>query len=488
MTSKTDIVPDRLTIFTFLWACQALVHQDFFRQWADVAPVLGWILTITIMATLLFPRSLYLFSGMISLSVIYNVGVRWPFVANHIFLETLLNFVILGAIIPVVIRGYRANTAIDTGDRNEIFDRLAPVLGSVTVLLYYLIFVTKLNWDFIDLESSCVTLFYDSVLNRFSFLPLPTGDRAYLAMVWLFLAVEIVLPVLLTFRKTRYSAFVIALPFHLVLGLIGHRTFSAFIFALYGLFCADSISKLIAAVRAKLGQDRITQVVRTLRFLFIFVTLALYFYYFMAGGYDAETGQRPLRHFGYRAWYTWSMLIIILYFSAIGRSYLRRDSLPTPFWSPRPGYLWLMLPLVFLNAMSPYLGLKTESSFAMYSSLRTEGEWNNHFFMPALRLTGYQDDLVEILETDNPMVQKMMYTGIKNKRKTVVTYFELRRVVSESTADFYVTYSRGGEVHQYRQYNGVNNDPDLARRHPLLLSKLLYFRPITAGDKEYCKH
>ena len=86
MTSKNDIVIDRLTVFTFLWACQALVHQEFFRHWFQEAPLLGWILTISIVGTLLFPRSLILFSTMLSSSVFYNVGVRWPFVANHILL------------------------------------------------------------------------------------------------------------------------------------------------------------------------------------------------------------------------------------------------------------------------------------------------------------------------------------------------------------------------------------------------------------------
>lgn len=113
--------------------------------------------------------------------------------------------------------------------------------------------------------------------------------------------------------------------------------------------------------------------------------------------------------------------------------------------------------------------------------------------MPAFRLTDYQDDLVEILETDHPQLQKMMYVdvsyiGIESKRKALITYFELRRIVSETMTDFSVTYRRRGEIHQYVNYNGVNNDAELARKHPLLLAKLLYFRPITAGDREYCKH
>lgn len=425
---------------------------------------------------------------MLSSSVIYNVVVRWPFVANHILLESLIDIVILGAIGTTIVREFRTNNETPIEVRDQVFDRFAPVVGAMTVLMYYLIFVTKLNWDFVNLDTSCVTLFYEDVLNRFSFLPLPTGRWAVVGSLWAFLIIEIVLPVLLTFRKTRYYAFVIGLPFHILLGLIGHRTFSAFIFALYGLFCAESISKILEKVRMSLGEARTVRLVWGLRLLLMAAGILICVYYFTVGGDVSDGGRPPLRNLGYRLWYTWSVLVAILYFISIGRSYIRRDSLPTLLWSSRPGLLWLMLPVVFLDGMSPYLGLKTETSFAMYSSLRTEGEWNNHFFMPALRVTDYQDDLVEILETDNERLQDMMYIGIETRRRALVPYFELHRVVSEATSDFHVTYERGGKIYEYSNVNGVNTDPELARKIPLVLSKLLYFRPITAGDKEYCKH
>ena len=333
---------------------------------------MGWILTISIVGTLLFPRSLILFSTMLSSSVFYNVGVRWPFVANHILLESLINLVILGAIGMTLVREYRTTSEADVEVRNQIFDRFAPVVGAIVILMYYLIFVTKLNWDFFNLETSCVTFFYEDVLSRFSFLPLPSDQWTIVAMLWIFLIIEIVLPVLLCFRQTRYSAFVVGLPFHLLLGLIGHRTFSAFIFALYGLFCVDSVAKLLAKLRTSLGSDRTIRIVWTVRILFVSAGFIFGVHYLMAGGYDSEIGRPPLRAIGYRLWFFWSIIIAILFFSAIARSYVCRDSSPTLIWSSRPGLLWLMLPVVFLNGMSPYLGLKTETSFAMYSSLRTE--------------------------------------------------------------------------------------------------------------------
>ncbi|MGB0760055.1 MAG: hypothetical protein ACPGPS_10965 [Rubripirellula sp.] len=89
---------DRLFIFTFLWACQALVHQEFYSKWLGEGNVLGWILTAAALAALNSPRSLLLLVVMLASSIAYNV-VKWPFVVNHILVETVINFIILAAII-----------------------------------------------------------------------------------------------------------------------------------------------------------------------------------------------------------------------------------------------------------------------------------------------------------------------------------------------------------------------------------------------------
>lgn len=60
----------RLSIFTFLWASQALVHQEFFSNWFRTGNPLGWILTVCALAALLWPRSLPLFSAMLASSVV----------------------------------------------------------------------------------------------------------------------------------------------------------------------------------------------------------------------------------------------------------------------------------------------------------------------------------------------------------------------------------------------------------------------------------
>ncbi len=89
--------PSRLTIFAFLWACQALVHQEFYSRWLDENNPFGWVLTALAVATMLRPSSLWLLAGMLTSSIVYNV-LKWPFVVNHILLESIINATILAAI------------------------------------------------------------------------------------------------------------------------------------------------------------------------------------------------------------------------------------------------------------------------------------------------------------------------------------------------------------------------------------------------------
>ncbi len=56
----------------------------------------------------------------------------------------------------------------------------------------------------------------------------------------------------------------------------------------------------------------------------------------------------------------------------------------------------------FLHCMSPYVGLGTGGTTAMFSGLRTEGGISNHFIIrEPIPLFSYQDDVVYIEEAQN---------------------------------------------------------------------------------------
>jgi hypothetical protein len=140
--------------------------------------------------------------------------------------------------------------------------------------------------------------------------------------------------------------------------------------------------------------------------------------------------------------------------------------------------LWLMPVIVLLNGACPYLGLKTESSFAMFSNLRTEGNQTNHLFIPvSAQLFNFQKDIVEFVSSTDPKIQKMA-----NEQK-LMTFFELRRHVS-SNKPFSVSYIRQGKLVEVAN---TATSEEFAESLPLIFRGIFYFRTIDKFQQD-CSH
>lgn len=484
-TSFESRGPDRLTIFAFLWACQAIVHQDFYSAWMHEPDIRGWLLSILAIGVLLRPRSLPLFCGMLSTSIVYNV-VRWPFVVNHILVESVINLTILWAVATVALRG-KAVGGTDEEYRDAIYSRFAPVIGTMLVLVYWFAFLAKLNTDFLDPDVSCVVSMYGDLIRRFPFLPDNTATHRM--AITLTLVVEALIPLLLTFRKTRPLGVAIGIPFHVVLGLVGHRTFSALAFAIYVLFCMEGVRPVIAwgneKVRAALSAETRRRLLGLTRVVVATGLGTLVFLEVTGASRASLLGIIKVYQVSWLLWCVWSLIVGVALLAAIMILYRRDQSANLPSLpQQRPGLIWSATLIVLLLGFSQYLGIKTETCFTMYSNLRTEGSWNNHLFMPALRLGGWQTDLVEIMDTDLPQLTEYVETG------DLITFFELRRIVSQTPTDrqFFLSYKRGGETHLLSCENRKVTQTEMWGRHPLILGKLLFFRPVPTAECTPCRH
>jgi hypothetical protein len=135
--------------------------------------------------------------------------------------------------------------------------------------------------------------------------------------------------------------------------------------------------------------------------------------------------------------------------------------------------------VVFLNGASPYLGLKTEHSFAMFSNLQTEGdEWNHLIVPPAVQVFDLQDDLVEIVESSDAHLTDL------GQRRLKKVWLEFRRYLLYRP-DTSVTYRRGGVEYRVQR---CGDDPALSEPLPLLVRKLFWFRSVSPADENHCKH
>ena len=482
---------DRLGIFCFLWACQALVHQEFFQVWLQGPIWMGWAVTALALGVLLRPKNLSLFAALLVTSVAYNVG-RWPFVANHILVESVLNVVILLAIGHQAIRWKidPANTSAGRGisrgfDRDAIFRDFAPALMASMVVMYYFAALAKFNTGFFEYDRGCASALYGDFLRRFPFAP--EGDWVRPLVAWGTILVELAIPIGFTFRKTRPFAVAIGLGFHLVLGLIGYRTFAAIVYVLYFLFLSDQVAVTANRARSLLGERfgpvRLNRIGRGLGYLFV-GCVVMSFMVSAMGFYESKLGPFEFLQLAWVVWIAWSLTLAGLYLATIGLSFIhprRAHVSRLDRWSG--GLLILAAGLVFLNGASQYLGLKTKTSFTMYSNLRTEGSEWNHLFVPEwIRLADFQNDLVEIIQTDEPRLERYIL-----ERKSLV-FFEFQRLINQIEDDFEVTYRRKGEVGRFSLVEGVPSQPSLRRPLPTVQAKLLRFRDVLIGDSGECLH
>jgi hypothetical protein len=150
-------------------------------------------------------------------------------------------------------------------------------------------------------------------------------------------------------------------------------------------------------------------------------------------------------------------------------------------YRPIPAIFWVIPALLVFDGVNPYLGLKTDTAFAMYSNLRSEGGATNHLiWRHPWALGNYQEDLVQIVYSTDPPLK------LTAQRGWPIPFFDLRRHISylarAGQKNVAITYIRNGKtIHR----DHAETDPELSRRPSLVERKLLLFRAI---GREGCPH
>lgn len=135
--------------------------------------------------------------------------------------------------------------------------------------------------------------------------------------------------------------------------------------------------------------------------------------------------------------------------------------------------------LLVVNSLTPYVGLKTESSFTMFSNLRTEdGRWNHLFIPEAVKVFPHQDDLVQITASNDQALQASTENGQRLVR------FELERYLRShpgATATYVKTNAPGGTI---RTAGPVTTAPALSGT--LILDKIIKFQAVPSPEPRRC--
>jgi hypothetical protein len=489
-SDRFDEVPDpdraasrALTIFAALWAIATIFHQIAYPE--RHIDIFQYVLTGAALFLLLRPSSLPRLGLLIGAQLLQVAYYTPNYVSNHWLFTTFVNVTIVLALVHLVLANPR--TAMRGVDRAELFLTFAPAVRIQVLVLYVYATLHKVNADFLDPETSCAIAHYMDLATARQLLP--TGSWVHPLAIYGTLAVEGAIPILLLFRKTRVTGILLGAGFHFLLAFTpGHRffDFSSMIFAVYFLFvpfdfpaAARRLASNSAPGRWLVARAESGALWRVLRTVVLIVGAALLLGFLT--GFDPGSrgfhGVMSVVSLALWALYGATLIAVFLVASGVWKvtaAVRGIDSLRLRRWSTA-----IVPLLVVFNGMNPYLGLKTESSFAMFSNLRTEGGTTNHLFMPLFRLAGYQEDLVEIVESSDPYFQGLAERGF------LLPHFEFRRM-AVPRRDASVSFIRNGELHHVPR---LGNDPELSRHAPFLQRAVLTFRPVHRTEQGIvCSH
>lgn len=459
-------------IFCCLWAIATLFHMAH----ADLFTLRFHYVLLSLAAVyVIFKPSvgkLVLLITMQLVDIIYTM----PATSNHWLFTAFVSITILQALLYLIIKNKSFKIKED-----QLFETFAPVVRIEVIILYFYAVFHKLNSGFFTPESSCATelLKAQHLDTIFSLSPELFAANAYFTLL-----VEAIIPIFLCFKKTRNWGVLVGLIFHCLLAYNSHNAFydfSSMVLAAYFLFISPTFGTHLLDMRSKMkhkaslvfSSGNIYRNLAQLISLWL-VGIAIIFVI-------TKVLPQAASYYLYIFWTGYSLLCIGIFvvFMLSGNRQKQTETESLSFSLPHP--LFYVLPvLVFLNGLSPYIGLKTENSFAMFSNLRTEGGISNHYIIPAsFQIFNFQKDMVEIVSSSDRLLQG---TAEKNK---IMVYFAFKNYVAHVKPDR-IEYIRNGKHHTFSLKETSPNDELLVKDR--ILVKLLRFRNISKNDPQPCSH
>ncbi len=467
--------------FAVLWSMASIFHQIAYPIRHVNGP--AFALTLAALWLLLRPSSV----GRLLLLAAVQVGwVAYSFpnyVTNHWIFTAFINAAILLSFVTLV--ATRRHLRVDGG---RLFETFAPPARVSLVILYFYTVFHKLNTDYFNPETSCAVDHYRSIASWVWLLP--TAAWTYPFAIAGSLLIESAIPLFLCFRRTRVAGLFLGLCFHMMLGVNpNHRffNFSAMVFAVYFLFLPFNFRDALREILAGTGGGRRVLLWAGSRRAGLALRALVWGAIAVVGGvflFDATSRiaqlDADLSAISRALWLVYGGLLIAVFLLSVRRWNVVDATSFLVTLRPTHRILWIIPVVVFFNGLNPYLGLKTDSAFSMFSNLRTEGGSTNHFIMPGgIRPVGYQDDLVRVIDASPGRLKTAAEQGY------LLTYFELRRITA-SNPDMSLTYIRDGEMHTVPR---VGDDPELSRHFPVWQRMILDFRPVSlSGTRYMCVH
>ncbi len=482
-TSQTES-DSGFRIFAILWAyvnCLELLSFPFwlltFTGWA-VFFAAGWVL--------MNPDSVPRFAVLV-VAVIAKIFHEMPFIPNHILFTWMLNLTILAVFL---FQAARNRGKVDGG---EWFAGFAPLFRALLVVLYVISAVQKLNHDYLDPGLSCAVVLFRDTAAEFGIWNI--ADWMNKPAIYGSLVVEFGVPVLLLVRRTRLVGIAVGVLFHGFLAFhpsSGVFGFTTLMFILFMLFLPGKVFARLANARnwtslksLKIGNGK---AMALLFMVMVFGVIRAQVWLYLNLGEDFE-----IFSIAYRM-ALWFWVVTTIWFLALVAAAMRGFPMRLPLIGRTqriPVLLALFLPL--LNATMPWVGGKTQTSFSMFSNLRTEfGE--NHVFLRRNSWLGFQDNLVEVVQSDPDIFSSYVNKASAQQHANtghIMPMFELRRLAFQVKGPLEVRFKRHGILERaVRDAEGnLSGTVEVFDAPGYLSRKFLWFRRhVTMEGPMHCTH
>ena len=414
-------------------------------------------------------RLLLLVSGI----MLAQYVLRMPVSSNNQTIAFYMNLAITIAVLSEVwrVRGGKL-------ERDVPYEQLRVVARALLATMYFYGIFHKINTGFLDPDFSCATALYRPLAEPFGL-----GDNLvgkYLAIASTFV-IEGIAIVCLYWRRFFWVGLLVSLPFHYVIPISGfswYMDFSSLVFALYMLSVPrDASSGLYSAgvwlVRRMPNLRAGTSAV-----------VALVVAWGIAGA--AVLAAATFLYPGRGLWLLWhsAWLIVWTLFGGLAMIFIIRAALlEHPYQVPsgrklQSWWVYALPAVLFASAFSPYVGLKTESSIAMFSNLHTEGGVSNHLLFPKPPyLFDYQANVARVIDSNDRVVRRFA----ADPDIGLVEHDIAIRLLNNP--GMWITYELNGKI-----YDQVTAESFTGHRPSFLETMLLDFKPVDWTRPKACTH
>jgi len=477
-TDSADRVSvDGLIAFSPVWAAAAIFslagdrNMLLFRDGVLLGSV-TWV-AIAVASLLIWrPRWTQLL-GLLAAVMLTRYMIAMPVAGNNKMIAAFMNAGILIIGIHALLR-YKSTAEI----RDHMYEHMRVVARALLAVMYIYGIFHKINTDFLDPRVSCAVALYMPLADGFGLQDNLIGK--YLA-IWSTFIVEAIAIVALYWKRYFAIGLLLALMFHFVIPISvysWYMDFSSLVLALYILSVPREVSAQFYDRCARLFRqlrDRFGSVGQALPFgIVIGVTVAVV-------ALLASFSSRPSIAPSHAYQSVWVLMWVV--YGGVTMLLLADAALSHLPWRGHPGprrplWLYAVPGVLFVISASPYVGLRTEASIAMFSNLHTEGGITNHLVITKpWDLFPYQRQVAMIKASSDPALQDFA------DRNLGLVMFSLNERLLKKP-DQWVTYELNGVTHERvtAASVGAQNHANAWER------KLLIFKPVDYSRPKVCTH